>query len=104
MKGRTPLGTIDGSAPNERMCVAVAHGPDGGLVVELQQQHYGPGIGWFNQRSLTLDSRQWRQLQAMLGNANIADDLRGSAEAPRDTLPFPGPLEPLPNRRATGSR
>jgi hypothetical protein len=104
MGGRTPLGVIDGGTPHERVLVSAVQSADGELVVELLQQHYGPGIGWFNQRGLTLDSRQWRQLQAVLGHQAIAGELSDAAEAPRSVVPFPGPNDPMPARRVSGTR
>jgi hypothetical protein len=36
-------------------------------VVELRQQSYGPGVGWFTQSSVTLLPSQVAQLRAVLG-------------------------------------
>ena len=97
----TQLATLAGSLPHERLQVGLARGRDGRLVIDLREQHHADGIGWFDQRRLTLDPRQFRQLQAVLGLKDLALDLDAAVAAPPVTIPFPGPAEPLP-RRATG--
>ncbi len=104
MSARTPLGAIDGAIPNERILVAMKQSADGSVALELLQQHHGAGIGWFNQRSLTLDARQWRQLRELLGAPGAADSLDAAAEEPRTVVPFPGPRERTARRKAASSR
>lgn len=84
--------------------VALKQNADGSLVVELLQQHHGEGIGWFNQRSFVMDSRQLRQLRELLGRSDVAESLEACAEEPRAIVPFPGPREAGRHRRAAGGR
>ncbi len=94
----TPLATLPGSQPEERLQVALTRGRDGRVVIDLREQHHADGLGWFDQRRLSLDPRQFRQLQALLGLKDLAlDEESPLAEAPR-TIPFPGPAEVSPRR------
>ena len=99
---RTVLTTMPGSAPCQRLQVALEQREDGPLMIELNEQHYAEGIGWFTQRSMQLDPQQWHQLRAVLGTGDVPAELDASiAEAPA-TLPFPGPRSPMPIRPAIG--
>ncbi len=104
MNGRTILATLDGSAPNERLQLTLLQHRDGRLSFDLRQQHFAEGIGWYDQRGLELDSRQFRQLQALIGRALPDVDACLADEPPAATLPFPGPGElPRSPSRMTGS-
>lgn len=100
MVGRTVLGMLSGSGPHQRVQVALAQRADGRLALDLREQHYAEGIGWFDQRTLELDPRQVRQLQAMLGSHSRRLD-ESEDEVPA-TVPFPGPGTRLPRRPAVG--
>src|SRR5215211_7064521 len=100
MAARTVLATLAGSAPYQRLLVALEQRGDGRLAIELREQHYAEGIGWFDQRTMSLDPRQFRQLQAALGlKAEVLDE--AEAEVPA-TIPFPGPRTIEPPRSAVG--
>jgi hypothetical protein len=99
---RTVLATLPGSAPCQRLQVALEQGEDGRLSICLADQHHAEGIGWFTQRSMQLDPRQWAQLQGILGadgpKAVLAEEcIEGPA-----TIPFPGPRGPERFRHAVG--
>ncbi len=100
MYGRTVLAMLAGSSPLQRVQVTLAQHKDGRLSIELRDQHYAEGIGWFDQRVLDLDPRQFRQLQAVLGSG--ASMLALAEEKPRATIPFPGPATRQPMRPAVG--
>ena len=100
MSARTVLATIAGSAPFQRLQVALVQRRDGRLSIDLREQHYAEGIGWFDQRALELDPRQFQQLQAVLGLKPAL--VEAAAEEPRATIPFPGPSTPAPSRSAVG--
>ena len=93
MAHRTVLATIAGSAPHQRLEVALTQGGDGRLAIDLRDQHYAEGIGWFDQRTLALDPRQFRQLKAVLG-------MNSSALAAFEDGPPPPSPSPAPRRRA----
>jgi hypothetical protein len=100
MGARTHLATLPGSGPGQRLDVSLVQKRDGRLSIDLREQHYAAGIGWFDQKSLELDPRQLRLLQAILGEAR--DALQGEAEEPRMILAFPGPASDEPRRPAVG--
>jgi hypothetical protein len=101
MVGRTILATLPGSAPLERLQVALVQRPDGRLMIDLREQHYAEGIGWFDQRTMELEPRQFQQLQAALGLKGTYVPPVADAEAPM-TIPFPGPFTREPARAAAG--
>ena len=75
MTGRTVLATLGWP----RSVAAAAGQPvrrvtTGGLLIDLREQHHAEGIGWFDQRRLELDPRQFQQLQAVLGLKSDALD------------------------------
>jgi hypothetical protein len=100
MTARTRLAMLPGSAPCERLEVNLVQDGDGRLRIELRQQHYGEGVGWFDQRTIALDGQQWQALQVILGGHRF-----GSVETEpvtRDVIPFPGPRPADPRRPAVG--
>jgi len=101
MVGRTVMATLAGSGPCERIQVALLQAKDGCLSIELRDQHYAEGIGWFDQRALELDPRQVRQLRSILGSH--AAMLATAEDEPRATIPFPGPAARPPMRPAIGA-
>lgn len=102
MAAQTILATLPGSGPHQRLQVALRQKADGGLVIELRDQHFGEGIGWFDQRTMSLEPRQWQQLQALLGTKSTSEILDEQADATPSTLPFPGPRTKSPRRPAVG--
>jgi hypothetical protein len=100
MAGRTVLATLGGKGPSQRLQVGLTQGDDGRLLIDLREQHHAEGIGWFDQRRLELDSRQFQQLQAILGSNSEALDIPAQ-EAPA-TVPFPGPAAKTIRRPAAG--
>src|SRR4051812_18768943 len=98
MVGRTVLATLAGTAPHQRLQVALTQRGDGQLLIDLREQHYAEGIGWFDQRTMELDPQQFRQLQAVLG-LKKAQLVAEAPDAPT-TIPFPGPWEREPARPA----
>ena len=107
MVGRTVLGMLPGTAPHQRLQVALMQRSDGRLSIDLREQHHADGIGWYDQRALELDPRQFRQLQALLGlkggqtGADFASS-RGVDDDLPATIPFPGPCDPRPSKYAVG--
>lgn len=105
MVPQTVLATLPGSGPHQRLQVALRQKADGRLVIELRDQHFGgEAIGWFDQRTMTLEPRQWQQLQAVLGAKGPSAALDAESESPPATIPFPGPNVPRPRRPAVGGR
>ncbi|MEO6808007.1 MAG: hypothetical protein ABI353_02715 [Isosphaeraceae bacterium] len=99
MVATTVLATLPGPGLNQRLQVALIQGDDG-LMIDLHEQHFAEGIGWFDQRSMMLEPWQFRQLQAVLGlkAAHVLDEV----DEPRATIPFPGLHVEEPRRSAAG--
>src|SRR5262249_35641008 len=100
MRGRTVLATLGGRGPSQRLQVSLSQGDDGRLLIDMREQHHAEGIGWFDQRRLELDPRQFQELQAVL--ALKSDALALAAQEAPATLPFPGPIPQIRQRSAAG--
>ncbi len=105
-QSRHPVSTMDpqilladlpGSNPGERLRVAIGQAKDGRLTIDLREQHFAEGIGWYDQRTVSLEPSQFKRLQAVLGLKGTSWD-EPQAEAPA-TLPFPGSSVSAPPRR-----
>ena len=62
------LAEIPGSTNGERMVVVHSHFA-GQSRIELRQQTWGEGIGWFTQNTMRLEPQQVAQLRTTLGGA-----------------------------------
>jgi len=68
------LSTIQGSDENHRLAVVLVTGVPGTALpasrVELRQQTWGEGVGWFTQTSIALEPEQVAGLKATLGSTS----------------------------------
>jgi hypothetical protein len=101
MTGRTVLANLDGRGPWQRLQVSVSQGDDGHLLIDLREQHYAEGIGWFDQRRLELDPRQLQELQGVLG---LKTELPRFTTEQSSVIPFPGLAPAVARRAAVGDR
>jgi hypothetical protein len=74
----TILSSLPATAENERILVVLVQCPGEGSHVELRQQSFGEGIGWFTQSTIHLEPSQVASLKNALGVATV-----GSSQAPR---------------------
>ena len=65
----TTLATLAADSKTERV-VLVLVAESGGSVVELRQQSWGEGVGWFTQSSVHLQPQQLAELKQTLGQAS----------------------------------
>ena len=65
------LAEIPGSNAEERLLI-VHRNFAGESRIELRQQTWGEGIGWFTQNTMRLEPQQVAQLRATLGGASAA--------------------------------
>jgi hypothetical protein len=63
----TVLSTIDGTSDDERLQVTLCHDPVKGSRLELRQQSWGDGVGWFTQSKIELQPHQLGDLRSALG-------------------------------------
>jgi hypothetical protein len=64
----TILATLAASSETERVVLVLLAKADG-TVVELRQQSWGEGVGWFTQSSVQLEPGQVAKLKQTLGQA-----------------------------------
>src|SRR3954447_18169095 len=64
----TVLTTIP-SSETERLLVVLLQSPEAGSCMELRQQSFSTGIGWFTQSTVQLEPGQVAALRNALGNA-----------------------------------
>ena len=65
----TTLSTLAGSTETERVMLVLVARPEGS-VVELRQQSWGEGVGWFTQSHVRLEPRQVAELKQTLGQTS----------------------------------
>ncbi len=104
MGGRTVLATLAGKGPSQRLQVSLSQGDDGRLLIDLREQHYADGIGWFDQRRLELDPRQFQQLQSVLALKSDAARSGHSGTAGDCAVSGPGAESAVPTRRRQRSQ
>jgi hypothetical protein len=61
------LSTLAGSCETERLLVVLIHEAGHGSRIELRQQSFGVGVGWFTQSSVSLEPHQVAELRGALG-------------------------------------
>jgi hypothetical protein len=88
MADQTVLATLPDSSSTRRLQILLVRSHDGRIGFSLREQHYSARIGWFDQRVLELDPRQWQQLQGFLGRGGPSSD--SSEIEPPALIPFPG--------------
>jgi len=76
----TVLSTIPASEV-ERLLVVLVQSPENGSRMELRQQSFSKGIGWFTQSTVQLDPGQVAALRSALGNSRGA---RSANRLPRE--------------------
>src|SRR5687767_13203273 len=77
MSRETILSTISGTSESERLLLVLSTAPDHSRI-ELRQQSFGEGIGWFTQSTITLEPSQVAELRAALGTGT-----RGPSPLPK---------------------
>ena len=78
----TILAVIPGSTDRDRVLIVKEVKAGQADHIELRQQSYGDGVGWFTQNSLTLAADQVEQLRSALALAANAPQ----AFTPRPTI------------------
>jgi|GEM_PF-2457987 len=87
MNRSTTLGWIDGPSAEERLELNLVQDGSGSVEFVMSEQHFADGIGWFTQRSLSLDPHQVAQLKRILLANELPKDRGKPVEpSPRPTL------------------
>lgn len=71
-KSEIVLSTLPGTSDRERMQVVLIQSPATGSAVELRQQTFGDGVGWFTQSSVSMEPHQVAELRSVLGTSGAA--------------------------------
>ena len=74
----TTLTSLPAAVENERILVVLVQSAGEGSHVEMRQQSFGEGIGWFTQSTIRLEPGQVAALKSALGRAST-----GPATSPR---------------------
>jgi hypothetical protein len=90
MANETVVQQLPGSVPNERILVCLRQ-TERQWGIRLRQQHWAEGIGWYDQKVLQFDARQWSALRGMLSTPMAA--LPEVIDDSPETIPFPGPTQ-----------
>lgn len=61
------LATLPGARDDEQVEIALLQTPGAGSLIELRQQTWGEGIGWFTQSRVQLEPQQVAELRGVLG-------------------------------------
>ena len=78
----TVLATLPGTSDRERLVVVLAADAAGGTQVELRQQSWGEGLGWYTQNSVQVEPSQVAGLRQSLGLGGAFAQIRTPAFAP----------------------
>ena len=74
----TTLTSLPASAENERILVVLVQNTSEGSQIEMRQQSFGEGIGWFTQSTIRMEPGQVATLKNALGRAST-----GPVSSPR---------------------
>lgn len=77
----TVLSSIPSSSDTERLVVVLIQSPDAGSRMELRQQSFSKGIGWFTQSTVQLEPGQVATLRNALG---ATGSTRNAPRLPRE--------------------
>ncbi len=75
---------LPGSSEAERIAVVLCPSGEEGSRLELRQQSYSEGIGWFTQSTVQLEPSQVADLRGALGMASGSSARPKSASLPRE--------------------
>lgn len=81
------LAVLEGTLPRERTLLVHRHVADGNSLIELRQQSWGDGVGWFTQSSVQLEPDQVAQLRSALGTPKAMPPRERPAGIERSFVP-----------------
>ncbi len=90
------LGELPGADAEEKIVVTLRVRPDGAQELELKQLRWGTGVGWYPQKTMTLDGAQMQQLKMILTGVRTPTPMRKTTP-----LGEPGRVIPFPTRPKT---
>lgn len=86
------IGAIQGRTPQEQLEVVLQQNGDGRWGLTLVAQSWGDGIGWYPQKTITLDASQIEPLQRMLAVVQgVTRRTQSRWDRDSEIPPFPAP-------------
>lgn len=85
--GEVVLAVLEAALETERALLVHRRLADGSSWMELRQQSWGDGVGWFTQSSVKLERGQVSQLRSALGPAKGVPPKSRAAGANRGFVP-----------------
>jgi hypothetical protein len=73
------LASIPGSSEQERLLVVLCQIPGEGSRIEMRQQSWGEGLGWYTQSSVRLEPHQVAELRGALGTGGTCSSGRATS-------------------------
>ena len=67
MQQETIVATLSGQTEDDRLVVVLCQHANGGNALELRQQSWGEGVGWFTQSTVEMSPHQVAELRNALG-------------------------------------
>jgi hypothetical protein len=80
------LGQLEGENEQEKVELVLHHTAEGPASLEVRSLRWGPGIGWYVQKTISLDSAQVHRLEHLLRRSSIVSRKR---ERSGKVIPFP---------------
>ena len=77
----TILSTLPAASEKDRLLLVLVQHPGEGSRMELRQQSFSHGLGWFTQSTVVLEPDQVSQLRSALGMTAAS---RGRTQLPRE--------------------
>lgn len=78
----TVLATLPGTNDRERLVVVLTSGGSATSLVELRQQSWGEGLGWYTQNTMQVEPSQVAGLRQSLGLGGAFAQVKTPAFAP----------------------
>ena len=93
----TTLAAVAGSTESSRLLLVLLQSPTGSRV-ELREQSWADGVGWYTQSSVRIETEQVAELRNALGLSGPAARLRG--EQPSSASALAAPANDGPQRQS----
>jgi hypothetical protein len=80
------LGQLEGENEQEKVELVLHHTAEGSATLEVRSLRWGPGIGWYVQKTIALDPAQVHRLDHLLRRSSIVRRKQGTGGK---VIPFP---------------
>jgi hypothetical protein len=80
------LGQLEGENEQEKVELVLHHTAEGYASLEVRSLRWGPGIGWYVQKTINLDPAQVHRLDHLLRRSSVVRQKGGNCGK---VIPFP---------------